>query len=273
MNFKLLLRAVRHGELPVHDIKHLYTSKHRNNSKIPNIVYQTWINNFVGKTHLKGIEKFRKLNENFSFNLFTDNEIENFMKDYFYSHPIYQIFSNSLYGPLKTDIWRYCILFINGGWYFDINKGMECPINTLVSDNEEAIITFEKNTIDRFSNWVPNEAVIKRLEHPNAVIVNWGFGFAPGHPILKRVIDNIVTDYPLWKNKKVEDVKNAILLFTGPLMLTRTIWEIIEIMPQVSFKQAGIDFNGYGNCNMTHSWSRYIKLKSYEHEKNKIIVK
>ena len=272
MDFKVLLRAIRYGELPIHNIKHLYTSKPQKNSKIPNTVYQTWVDNFVGKTHLKGIERFRELNKDFSFSFFTDNEIEKFMKAHFYSHPIYEIFSNSLYGPLKTDIWRYCVLFINGGWYFDINKCVEIPLNALISDNEEAIITFEKNAIGHIDDEAPNDAVMKLLRHPNARIVNWGFGFVPCHPILKRVIDNIVTDYPLWKNKVVENVKDAVLLFTGPLMLTRTIWEIAEDMPLVSFKQAGIDFNGHGNCNMTNSWSRYIKSRSYQHEKNKIIV-
>ena len=40
------------------------------NQTIPPIVYQTWENNYFGKTHYKEIMKFRKINSNLSFRLF-----------------------------------------------------------------------------------------------------------------------------------------------------------------------------------------------------------
>ena len=38
---------------------------------------------------------------------------------------ISKIFFKFINGPLKSDIFRYCILYDQGGYYFDISKGCD----------------------------------------------------------------------------------------------------------------------------------------------------
>ena len=52
-----------------------------------------------------------------------------YMENNWKNNEIYEVFKNSLIGPLKTDIFRYCILFDKGGYYFDISRSCKIPLN------------------------------------------------------------------------------------------------------------------------------------------------
>ena len=115
------------------------------NQKIPTNVYQTWENNLFGKTHARYINKFRDLNPELSFYLYDKDKRDNYMSKNWKNHTISQIYFNSILGPMKADIFRYCILYELGGYYFDIGKGCKIPLNLLHKSNHEAIITYEDN--------------------------------------------------------------------------------------------------------------------------------
>ena len=92
------------------------------NRVIPNVVYQTWEDHRFGKTHTKGILKFRALNPDMQFHLHDRKDRDKYMANSYGTHSIYQIYKNTKFGPMKADIFRYCILFEKGGYYFDIKS-------------------------------------------------------------------------------------------------------------------------------------------------------
>lgn len=194
------------------------------------------------------------------------------MKEHYGSNPIHEVFAKARFGPLKADIWRYCILYQRGGVYFDINKSVDLPLREMIHKDDKALISFEQNRVKASIDWEAPIEIRGRLQHPESIIMNWALAFAPGHPFLLKTIQNIIADYPKWKMNVVADVKDAITRFSGPLMLTRSIWESIRQMPDVEFTQVGIDFNGRGNPDMRRSWSRYLSLRSYDEYSNAIIV-
>ncbi|NQU17552.1 MAG: hypothetical protein HQ564_05745 [Candidatus Saganbacteria bacterium] len=272
MSFSAKLKAFILNEYPNCEIDHLFTSVPRGTSKIPNVVYQTWESNKLGKTHFKELKKFRGMNMDYSFEFFDNLRMDNYMSKYYRSHKIHQIYQNAKFGPLKTDIFRYCILFERGGIYFDINKSVNISLRDIIQDNDEAIISFEQNPIREFIDWEAPKKTKKILKHPELIVLNWGLAFTRGHVFLAKIIDNIVNDYKSWKMKRVSNVKSAIVQFTGPLMLTRSIWQVIEDDPGVSFRQMGIDFERHADFNMRGSWSRYAITASYAEFKNNVIV-
>jgi mannosyltransferase OCH1-like enzyme len=267
-----LLKAVLLDELPDKRIDHLYYRVSAGNCLIPNSVYQTWETNTLGRTHLKGLEKFRQLNPDYSFELFDNEKMSSYMKEFYGSNSIYEVFDNARFGPLKADIWRYCILYQRGGVYFDINKSLNLPLRELIGTNDRAVISFEQNRVKASIDWEAPTEIRSRLQHPELIIINWGMAFTKGHPFLRTTIQNILADYPKWKLKMVANVKDAVTRFSGPLMLTRSIWETLQKMPDTDFKQAEIDFYGRGNPDVKGSWSRYLARRSYDEYSESIIV-
>lgn len=239
-----------------------------NNFAIPPTVIQTWAVKLFGKTHCKAINQFRSINPALRFLLFDDNESAVFIESNWGAHPIHQIYKHSQFTPLKADIFRYCWLYDNGGYYFDISKGCSCPLQSLHQSSDRRLLSYETS----FCNVMPDLATVQCFQHPSRYVIQWGFGFAPKDPILERVIDLICAYYPLFKGKTFEDPKSAILAFTGPGMFTKAVREIVQEEGKLEGAQAGVNFNGHGIPWMPGSEVRYHLSPPYVLARNAVIV-
>lgn len=258
INRLLISARIRLGEFPRRKIQDSYAVKSEE-WKIPNTCYQTWVNHKFGKSHLAEIKNFRKINQDISFLLFDDEKLNQYMLTSWGLHPIYRIFLDSKFGPMRADIFRYCILYERGGYYFDISKGCDIPIRRMHNSNTEVFISFENN----FHGWQTTELVRERLEFPQNLIIQWGFGFIKGHPILKNMIDSIVKNEDDFRGRIFEVPKEAILEYTGPHGFTRAVHNSIHSLSGDTLSQAGIDFFGNGNYALKGSYVRYFTQAHY----------
>ena len=239
------------------------------NQKIPPIVHQTWVDNKFGKTHAKSILNFRKINKNLSFKIYSDELMYEYMKRKWGKHKIFNIFKNSLIGPLKSDIFRYCILYEQGGYYFDISRGCDTPLTKLHDKKTSFILTYEDTDC-----YIPSDNIkIFYLKRPFNHILQWGLAFEKKNKFLKTLIEEIVISYPFYKNKVFKNPKVAILNFTGPGMYTKIMREYISKTKNNNIKELDIKFNGKGIFKLKGSQIRYHKIDSYTYLKNKKICK
>lgn len=260
------------GEYPLVKVSGCPATEPKLTSGIPAVLYQTWETDLVGKTHYKLLEAFRARNRDIDFVFMDGAQIDAYMQKFYGDHPIYQIYSRGKFGPLKTDIWRYCILLERGGYYMDINKEITRPIREFVKPETKAFFAYETT----LSLMVAPNAIAHRLENAHNLVDNWGFGFAPGHPILKKTIDNICKYYPQFAGRVFSQPKHAIIKLTGPAMLTQSLYDALLENTTSEFDagltQAGVDFFGSGNSNMARSWVRYAQIPAYAQARNQIIV-
>ena len=80
--------------------------------KIPKIIWQTYSKKCAPdllKNYAKGYETI----------FYTDEDCEEYLKKN-YGHVVHETFVNYKSGAHKADLWRYCILYQYGGYYFDI---------------------------------------------------------------------------------------------------------------------------------------------------------
>jgi len=238
-----------------------------NLSKIPNNVYQTWETRFLGKTHSKSLNDFRNNNPSLSFYLYEKEKRDEYMQTNWGDHQISQIYSNSLFGPLKADIFRYCILYDLGGYYFDIAKACKTPLNKLHDKNHEGIITFEDNECF----YPPIQKEIFNLKRPFNYFLQWGLAFSPKHSFLYQLINEISKNYTFYKNKVFHNPKLAILNFTGPGMYTKVMRDYISNNQDHRFNELDIKFNNNGIFKLPGSSVRHYMVPSYTYEINSII--
>lgn len=255
-------------ELPLRELADQPATVASPASKIPPIIIQTWEDRLFGKSHLKEMAKFRALNPEFSFELWDQAQRLDYLQQHWGHHPIFAIYQRSAFGPMRTDIFRYCLLAERGGFYFDISKGCAVPLRTLYGPESTAVITFEPHT----SPFTCHPTAAARLLHPDKLALQWGFGFAPGHPLLLRMIENICAAYPQYQGKSFASPKDAIRELTGPLMFTRSLHEVFTAEPHPQVVQAGVDFNGHGIFALKGSKVRYMTVPSYTKAKNCPIV-
>lgn len=235
--------------------------------EIPNVVYQTWVSRFIPRKLANSIIKFRSINKDHSFFIFDDTERDQYMKNKWSNHPIYEIYINSIFQASKSDIFRYCIIYEKGGFYFDIKSGCETPLSQLKSSNG-AILSYE-NTI---LSYPLDIELIECSNYPFNIIKNWGFGFKRKHPLLECLINEIIKYAPLYRNYLFSNPKNAILAFTGPGMMTKVYRKYNYNKKEIIFP-LGIDFNNKGIYELNGSDLRFRDSISYTKFKNSIILK
>jgi hypothetical protein len=240
------------------------------NFKIPLIVYQMWINNYLTRTHAKEINRFRNLNPDVEFNLFSHEDVDKYMSDFYKNYPIYKIYQKAKYHQIKADIFRYCILYERGGMWFDIKSGLKISITKLFDCNSDAIISYEKNDI----NWKQSDNLnsAKVFQHPNKKILMWGIAFCKSSIILKKIIEQICDNYYNYKNKVFDNPKNSILDFSGTHLFTKVVKEQLLENNFLKIQQLGIDFNGYGEYAMKETFYRYFIKPDYSLDRNSSII-
>ena len=238
------------------DVSSLYSEVPRVSRKIPNIVYQTWVNPVFPYMHARALQRFRRMNPDYTFSFFDDQRMAQYMDSYFAGHPILELFHGDQMPSGKADIWRYCMIFREGGVYCDIDSALAVPLSELVHEESSEIISFEK---DKWKDHLsiggyadpevflpgPPDSIKSNLDYPEHSIINWLLCFEKGSPILEELINLIVRHAHFYRNKKFEDVSLAGNHFTGPLAFTQAVWMWMQKSGKRP-EQCGIDFSGEG---------------------------
>ena len=210
--------------------------------KIPPVVFQTFATRLVSVRHHKSIMEFREKNPDLSFLVFDDIAADEYMEQSWGTHPVFQIYRKALFPQIRSDIFRYCIVLDRGGYYVDINKAITQQVTSLHDSNSSGVISFEPSLT---RPW-PSGEVAEFVQHPDKVVIQWAFGFAPGHPILARAIDMIVRNSD-WVSKRIFDsVRAAIVSFTGPGVFTAAVLDAVRAGEFDGVEQLGVDFGARG---------------------------
>lgn len=207
------------------------------------------------------------MNADYSFRFFTDGEAEAYMREKWGTHSIYEIYRNANVGPLKTDIWRYCILFERGGVYCDINKTVTKPLRDLIRKDDACLLYYGDTVLSLPPGLTRSDDPL--LGH---AVGNWFLAFEAGHPFLARAIATIVRNYPSCKGRVFDNVKESVLQFTGPTMLTQAVWDELAANPAVQYRSGGIRLGGNVDLNIRLSWMRYLDNPHYKKFHDIVIV-
>jgi mannosyltransferase OCH1-like enzyme len=183
-NFKLGVELKLKSKIP-------YPLKKYYNPIIPLNIYQTWHTKKLPPLMKRTVDSIIANNPAFKHNLFDDNDCRIFIQENF-SNDVLKAFDTLIPGAYKADLWRYCILFKNGGIYLDIKY---LPVNKFkfinLTEKEHWVLDADKNGIY------------------NALIV-----CQPNNPILLKAINQVV------ENVKNKFYGESCLHPTGPLMLS-----------------------------------------------------
>ena len=233
---------------------------------IPQVVYQTWETLQLGRRHYSSRSKFISLNPEFRFEVFDRNCRDAYMQERWGHHVIYDVYTRALFGPMKADIFRYCILFDRGGYYFDISKGLSIPIRELVSPESSELLTVEGN------EWPSDLGSL----HPNVLnvtegklLLQWGFGAIQGHELFGEMIRLISNNYVDFEGRTFDNPKDAILRLTGPIAFTKALESLLEAKPHSRLHVISQpDFWSHGIYSLKGSGARHSTVPSYTSVRN-----
>ena len=87
--------------------------------EIPLNIYQTWKTKDLPEKMRENVDRLKLKNPDFEYHLFDDEDCRQFIQNNF-EEDVLTAYDKIIPGAYKADLWRYCILYINGGVYLDI---------------------------------------------------------------------------------------------------------------------------------------------------------
>lgn len=227
-------------------------------SLIPKVIYQTWKTKELDENVKKVRNDIQNLNPSYKMILFDDEDMDTWIKDTFKDNDeiIYNTYKLLKVGAARADFWRYLILYMNGGIYLDIDSNINKPLDLLIKDDDQAIVSREKNSGYKY-------------------FVQWCLMFSPKHPILLKCINSCI-------NNITNKITNWLPNLTGPGVFTNSVNYVLKKkysenikMNFYCFKDDWLNakFNtDKNNVRCRFFGSDYDNYCSYEHEFKHILL-
>ena len=107
-------------------------------SLIPKRLYQSWKTKNLDSKMAEIVEKNRRLNPDYVYELYDDNDCRQFLLDHF-GQNYANAFDILIPGAFKCDFWRYAKLYVDGGIYMDIDMTALVPFSQFISPTDEFV--------------------------------------------------------------------------------------------------------------------------------------
>ena len=229
-------------------------------SKIPLDMYQTGESRFFPRSSWSRITDFRRLNPEFNWLFFDKRRRDSYMQKNWGSREIYRAYQSANFGQTRADIFRYCIVFERGGFYFDANKGCSSPIMNFLEPKIEGVVSLENNNC---SDCFPEETMFE-----NRCVGQWGFGFVAGHPLLGNVIEEIERSWRDYRGVPFDEVKQGVLKTTATWLFTRQTVDYLRAARGGLLQVCDADFYGtshrlFPSSGFYPAHNKYASVKNY----------
>lgn len=172
---------------------------------IPSKIHQTYKASDIPDACEAYISKLKNFHSNWEYHFYDDGDCLRIMQKQFPELlPIYERCSLPVQ---KADIFRLAIIYLRGGFYFDMDMDFHKPLDDLLE--HEAIFALEK---------VLNKEECERLKHRDANrIANYAFGASIAHPFLRYLIYRLIEEGLSFGRATAEFI---VLEQTGPGFVT-----------------------------------------------------
>lgn len=239
---------------------------------IPKIIHQTYKNRQLPQEIEPIVAQLKALNPTWEYRFYTDDDILDYIKTHFDERILtaYQKI-NPVYGAAKADLFRYLVLYHEGGVYLDIKSTCIYPLDTVIKKDDTFIVTQWQNEVGQKDQGTGLFAeLVENMNISNGEYQQWFIICEKQSPIMKYVIHTItenILNYRAWDYNFFSYGKRGVLAITGPIAYTKAIYNIQDKYP-IRFvrydKDIGFEYNAIQNTSHTKVLkNHYANYKSY----------
>ena len=274
VNNKKVLNLIKNKEIPLQSI---YKSKLFKNMDKKNISFddkKLFMSSNNSLCYKSRIEEFNKINyfikdyENYFFN---HAERDKYMKEKWSNFDIYKIYISSCFQQMKADIFRYCFILDNGGYWLDVKSNIYFDPKKIADKNADCTLLISPHNLESIEI---NNGVEKFTSNTKyRRLTNWFIGGKKDSDFIKCLISNIVSESREYENVLFEDPKDAILNLTGPKQLTRSYLNYNNKKSVFLIDELEVDIEHESKYGRKLNIFDNVFIKHYSEQKNKVILK
>nr|VFJ69657.1 MAG: Glycosyltransferase sugar-binding region containing DXD motif-containing protein [Candidatus Kentron sp. DK] len=177
--------------------------------KIPRKIYQTWTEKNLSPVLENMVYLVKKNNPGYEYHLFDDDACRDFIRQNF-DEKVLTVYDRIIPGAFKADLFRYCVLYVHGGIYCDIDMICLGSFDSLLNGGTNIFVPVVSD---------------ERFPLENRLLFNAFIGIVPEHPIMKTCIDMTVENVldEVWWN----DTSRYIFDLCGPGVLGIAVNEFL----------------------------------------------
>lgn len=196
--------------------------------RIPKIVHQTYFTKKLPKEIQDNINKLQELNSDWVFKTYDDADIEQYIRlHYPMLIPTFQKI-NPIYGVAKADLFRYLVIYNEGGVYLDIKSSVAKPLNDIIQPNDYYLLSHWQNGPGQLHQGIGFHRCIL---NPRGEFQQWHVIARQGHPFLKAVIENVCNNIDHY-NPFLHDTGGwGVVNLTGPIAYHLAITPLLDKYP------------------------------------------
>ena len=190
---------------------------------IPRLLHQTCSSRAalpaIVQTH---IQDLTDRNPDWTHTVYEDGDVLDYIQRHFGS----EVFNTVLticpgYGVVLADVFRYLVMYREGGVYLDIKSTAFTPLQDAIQPSDTFLLSHWKNGQGQFrENWGLHPE-LHRL--PGGEFQQWFIVAEPGHPFLKGVIEATLHNIRHYRLERFGTGKHGVLRVSGPICYTLSI--------------------------------------------------
>lgn len=222
---------------------------------------------------IENIEKLKKNNPEYRYHLYGDQEAELFIAKYYgpdildYYHRI-----DNDYLAAKADFLRYLLLYALGGVYLDLKSTIDRPLSQTLQ-KEDCFLVFYWDNLPGGQHHYLIPDYITKGEMLQTFIIS-----ARGHFFLRKVILNVLRQIDLYNPYKNGVSWEGTLSTVGPVIYTKTIYDLIDHCTDNSIYREGKPWGEFGfkfyfaGEYMPGVYQKVLSMKDYRKSTRPLIV-
>lgn len=171
----------------------------------------------------ENVSQIQRLNPEYAYHLWDEQDILSFI-DKFYGSEVLALYCkiNPSYIAARADLFRYLVLYIEGGGYLDVKSYIEKPLQSTIGSATQGIIShWDNRPGELHESW---KIVHKGIDCPErGEFIQWLLIYKSGHPALREVIIDVLMSIDGY-NPFVKSVgRGGVLSTTGPIVYTQSL--------------------------------------------------
>jgi len=240
---------------------------------VPKIIYRTHKSEIAIKPYKKVLEHTKNILPNYKTKIFYDEDCKKYIKNNFSSRIFKAYMSiNPDYGPAKADLFRYLLIYKEGGIYLDIKSAPKKNLDNIINNlnGRMAISNWTRIPLKYWSHLIGNSYWSQFTKNKCGEYQNWYIISGKGNPLLGKIIKQAVTNIENGVNNRdlYSFGKNSVICMTGPLMMSKVIENYKN---KKDFKYFKANINNHLKYNFIDH-KKIEKNKHYIKNKNKYVI-
>jgi inositol phosphorylceramide mannosyltransferase catalytic subunit len=188
-------------------------------ASIPRVLHQTFPSRILPIAFRENVRRLRELHPNWDYRFYDDDDIVQYIRAH-YGEEIFAYFMriDPRYGAARADVFRYLLMYREGGVYLDIKSAARGPLDEVLRSDDQYVLSYWRGS--QFSGWGDYPEL---REYGGREFQQWHIITAPGHPYLRSVLEIVLQNIESYAPLTWGVGRKGVMRVTGPVAYTRAI--------------------------------------------------